>query len=130
MDLNLGRIGQIAMSVSDVEAAIDFYGTKLGLRQVMRPHESMVFFDCAGLSLFIEKARSPDDIAKCSVLYFNCVDLALTMKELTSRGLEIFSPPHRITEQPTYDLWMAFVKDPDGHLIGVQSQAPKGWTPT
>ncbi len=129
MDLNLGRIGQIAMSVSDVEAAIDFYGTKLGLRQLIRPHETMVFFDCAGMNLYIQKAQTPEDIAKCSVIYFNCVDLALTVKELAARGVDIFNPIHRIAELPTYDLWMAFVKDPDGHLIGVQSQAPKGWTP-
>jgi len=130
MDLNLGRIGQIAMSVADVDAAIEFYGTRLGLREILRPHATMVFFDCGGVSLYLQQAHDPADIAKASVLYFDCADLSLTVKTLEDRGVEVVGPPHRIAAQPAYDLWMAFIRDPDGHLLGLQMHAPKGWAPT
>jgi hypothetical protein len=27
-------------------------------------------------------------------------------------------------------LWMAFFTDPDGHMLAVMQEAPKGYTPT
>jgi methylmalonyl-CoA/ethylmalonyl-CoA epimerase len=28
-----------------------------------------------------------------------------------------------------HDLWMAFFKDPDGHMLALMQEAPKGYTP-
>jgi hypothetical protein len=28
-----------------------------------------------------------------------------------------------------HDLWMAFFKDPDGHMLAVMQEAPKGYAP-
>jgi hypothetical protein len=30
---------------------------------------------------------------------------------------------------PDHDLWMAFCRDPDGHLVGLMMEAPKGYAP-
>jgi hypothetical protein len=30
---------------------------------------------------------------------------------------------------PDHDLWMAFIRDPDGHLIGLMMEVPKGYQP-
>jgi methylmalonyl-CoA/ethylmalonyl-CoA epimerase len=126
MTLGLGRIAQIAYPVSDVDRAVDFFETKLGLAAPFRPHAHMAFFDLGGVSLFLEKA---DDVSGASILYLTCDDVGAATKTLAERGVEIVSPPHCVTQQPAYDLWMSFFKDPDGRLLALHMQAPKGWKP-
>ena len=126
MTLNITRIAQISYPVSDDERAVAFVETTLGLRLALRPHANMAFFDAGGVSIFLEKA---DDVSHASVLYLACADVAASTAELERRGVEIVSPPHRITEQPTYDLWMSFFKEPDGRLLALSMEAPKGWKP-
>jgi methylmalonyl-CoA/ethylmalonyl-CoA epimerase len=128
MTLSLGRIGQIALGVSDVDAAERFYEQTLGLRKVFRPQPGMVFFDCGGQSLLLERFHEPEPIGGC-VLYFDVADISLAVRTLKERGVAFEHPIHLITRQPAYDLYMAFFRDPDGHLLALQQQAPKGYAP-
>ena len=41
----------------------------------------------------------------------------------------LVATPHRLAEMPDHDLWMTFVRDPDGHLIGLMMEAPRGYAP-
>jgi methylmalonyl-CoA/ethylmalonyl-CoA epimerase len=127
MDLNLGRISQIAFPVSDVDRAIDFFQGKLGLKLLLRPHKHMAFFDCGGVRLYVERA---EDIAQASILYFLCDDIAAETKALEGQGVDVVSQPHRVAEQPAHDLWMSFFKDPDGHVLALEMRAPKGYALT
>ena len=129
MDLKLGKITQIAYSVSDVDAAEAFYEQTLGLKKLYRPDPTMVFFDCDGVRLYLHKAHAPEDVAKASLLYLQCEDIVAAAAELKRRGAAFYDEPHLIAPMADHDLWMTFVKDPDGHLIGLEMRAPKGWTP-
>lgn len=126
MDLGLGRLAQIAYPVSDVDRAVDFFQTRLGLKPPFRPHGHMAFFDLAGVSLFLERA---DDISGAPILYLACDDVGTATAELERRGVEIVSQPHLVSAQPAYDLWMSFFKSPDERLLALSMQAPKGWKP-
>ena len=126
MDLKLGKIAQVSWPVSDVDRAVEFFRDKLGLTFLFRPHEHMAFFDLAGTRLYVEKA---EDLTKASILYLLCEDVAKAASALERQGVEIASQPHRVAEMPGHDLWMAFFKDPDGHLLALEMQAPKGWSP-
>jgi methylmalonyl-CoA/ethylmalonyl-CoA epimerase len=57
MAVVLNQLGQVSLSVDDVGAAEEFYGQKLGLRELYR-FGGLVFFDCAGVRLFLEKSPS------------------------------------------------------------------------
>jgi methylmalonyl-CoA/ethylmalonyl-CoA epimerase len=128
MFLNLDHIGQIALAVADVDRAEAFYKDTLGLRKLYR-FGDLTFFDCAGVRLLIEKARAPEDIAKSSVIYFRCADIALAVRELETRGVAFQSKPHLIAKMDDHDLWMAFFTDPDGHTLALMQEAPKGYAP-
>lgn len=52
MNLDLNRIGQIAISVTDVDRAERFYGEVLGLRKLYR-FGDLTFFDCTGVLLLV-----------------------------------------------------------------------------
>ena len=127
MNLNIRKLVQVAYPVSDVDRSVAFFETTLGLKLALRPHPNLAFIDAGGVSIFLEKS---DDVSGASVIYLACDDVAVATAELERRGVEIAFPPHRITEQPGYDLWMSFFKDPDGHMLALSMEAPKGWKPS
>jgi methylmalonyl-CoA/ethylmalonyl-CoA epimerase len=125
---NLNRIGQIALAVSDVDRAEEFYQNKLGLRRLYR-FGDLTFFDCAGVRLLLEKTDDPANLTNGSPIYFCCADIALTVRWLRQRGVAFNGPPHRVAEMDDHDLWMAFFTDPDGHTLALMQEAPKGHIP-
>ena len=128
MPFGLNHIGQIALAAADVDRAETFYAETLGLRKLYR-FGDIVFFDGAGVRLMIEKARGPEDLARASVLYFRCADIALAVRELGARGVTFTDKPHLIAKMDDHDLWMAFFADPDGHILALMQEAPKGYAP-
>jgi methylmalonyl-CoA/ethylmalonyl-CoA epimerase len=126
MPISLGPIGQIAFPVSDIDRAETFYGDALGLRKLYR-FEDLTFYDCAGVRLLLEKVEG--DVKPQGVIYFRCADIALTVRELSDRGVAFDGKPHLIAKMDDHDLWMAFFKDPDGHTLALMQEAPKGYAP-
>lgn len=128
MNLDISHIGQIGLGVADVDRAERFYGEVIGLKKVFR-FGDLSFFDCAGMRLLLEKMREPGPVQHGGTIYFRCADIALTVRELTQRGLAFDHPPHLIARMDDHDLWMAFFHDPDGHSLAVMQEAPKGYAP-
>ena len=52
IDTNLGAIGQIARSVTDIDAATAWYRDVLGLQHLFSAG-AMAFFDCAGIRVML-----------------------------------------------------------------------------
>ena len=125
----LSQIGQIALAVSNTDRSEAFYENALGLRKLYR-YGDLAFFDCAGIRLMLSPPENGETvIADQGAIYFRVADLVLTVTDLRSKGFAIFSEPHLTASMPDHDLWMAFLKDPDGHLIGLMMEAPKGYKP-
>jgi len=119
MAVQLGVIGQIARPVSDIRAAVDFYGEVLGL-----PHlytfGDLAFFDCGGTRLFL---TATDEPVEPSILYFRVDDIQAAYDELRGRGVEFENAPHLIHKHDNgVEEWMAFFPDPDGHLLAIMAQ--------
>lgn len=127
--MTLGQIGQIAIAVSNTDRAEAFYEKVLGLRKLYR-YGDLSFFDCAGVRLML----SPPEAGKAvepgqGAIYFRVADLSLAVRDLKAKGIELVSEPHLTAPMPDHDLWMAFVRDPDGHLVGLMMEAPRGYAP-
>ena len=128
MLLDLNHIGQIALPVTDVDRAEAFYSSVLGLRRLYR-FGDLTFFDCAGVRLMLEKTHDPAGVARSSVIYFRCADIALAVRALSGRGVTFDDTPHLIARMDDHDLWMTFFRDPDGHTLALMQEAPKGYQP-
>ena len=61
-----------------------------------------------------------------ATIYFRVEDVAATLALLESRGAAVRERPEIVFSTETYDLWLAFVTDPDGNNIGLMREAPKG----
>jgi methylmalonyl-CoA/ethylmalonyl-CoA epimerase len=128
MPFGLNRIGQIALSVQDVDKAETFYRDILGLRQLYR-FGDLTFFDCSGVRLLIEKSERPQSPTQTSAIYFSCTDIAFGVSELEQRGVAFTSRPHLVAPMEDHDLWMAFFEDSDGHTLALMHEVPKGYSP-
>ena len=128
MALTLHQLGQVSLSVDDVDKAEAFYGGALGLRKLYRFGE-LLFFDCAGVRLFIERGNAKPFVPASSVLYFRTPDISLAVRELKGRGVAFTDAPHLVAPLEDHDLWMAFFKDPAGNALALMQEAPKGYKP-
>ena len=127
MTIALNQLGQISLSVDDTDVAERFYSEVLGLRKLYR-FGDLVFFDCAGVRLFIERSKERP-LPRSSVLYFRTPDLQTVIPALEQRGVVFESRPHRLAQMEDHDLWMAFFKDPAGNVIALMQEAPRGYEP-
>jgi methylmalonyl-CoA/ethylmalonyl-CoA epimerase len=98
------------------------------LRKLFRVGD-LLFFDCAGVRLLLEKAREASPAPAAGCVYFRCADLTLTVATLTARGVAFTHAPHPVARMDDHDLWMAFFADPDGHTLALMQEAPKGPAP-
>jgi catechol 2,3-dioxygenase-like lactoylglutathione lyase family enzyme len=118
----LSRIGQIHVAVTDVERATEFYRDRLGL-PFLYAYPGMAFFDCDGVRLFLSAPEGIDDQGT-STLYFTVSEIRTAVTALEARGVDIIEGPHVVHRTADSELWMAFLKDPDGNVIGVMSEVP------
>ena len=116
--VSLGPIGQISRSVSDIEAAVRWYGEVLGLRHLYT-FGKLAFFDCGGVRLFLEEGEAGPQ----SVLYFHVEDIRVAHEDLAARGIAFVSAPHLIHRHPDgTEEWMAFFNDNEGRYLAIMSQ--------
>jgi catechol 2,3-dioxygenase-like lactoylglutathione lyase family enzyme len=117
------QIRQILMPVSDLDRAVAFYGDVLGLPLQMR-FPGIAFFDAAGIRLYL---ASPSDAGFTGVatIYFWVADTAATFESLVGRGATARESPSIVYRTEAFDMWLAFVDDPDGNHIGLMHEAPR-----
>lgn len=124
MNSNLSAIGQIAFTVSNVDTALGFYRDILGLPLLFRVNDGMAFLQAGEVRLFLTTPQGAGAVGANSVLYFTTTDLAGTYAELVARGATGDTAPHHVATMPDHELWMAFVRDPDGNLVGLMEEKP------
>lgn len=119
----LSQIGQISISVKDVERATAFYRDRLGMRHLFTAPPGLSFFDCSGVRLMLSRPEGPAH--GTSILYFRVPDIQAAQRTLAGLGVRFHDAPHLIAEMDTYDLWMAFFYDSEENMMGIMSEMPK-----
>lgn len=127
--MDLTQIGQISLTVDDVDTAEHFYGDTLGLKKLYR-FGNLVFFDCGGVRLFITDPEEGSFSPESSILYFKTTDIASAVQELKAKGVSFIHEPQLVSEMEDHDLWMAFFKDPAGNTLALMHEAEKGYSPS
>jgi catechol 2,3-dioxygenase-like lactoylglutathione lyase family enzyme len=120
----LRKIGQIHISVSDVDRSVAFYRDVLGARFLFDvPGQSMAFFDVGGVRLYLGKPESPE-FRSTPLLYFSVDDVDEAYEELRERGVAFVDEPHVVHRTDASELWMAFFNDPDGTNLAIMAERP------
>ena len=121
---DLGSIMQILVPVADVDRAAEFYENVLGLPLLFR-YPGNAFFDADGVRLYLATPTEPG-FGGAATIYFRVDDVTGTLERLEARGAPVRIRPTIAHRDEVYDLWLAFVQDPDGNNIGLMREAPKG----
>src|SRR6266436_4395014 len=116
----LARIGQIAVTVGNLDRAVVFYRDTLGMPLLFQV-PNMAFFDCGGIRLMLGLAEKPGEIFS-SVIYYRVDQIQQAYEVLSLRGVEFEAKPHLIAKMPDHDLWMAFFRDPDRNLLALMCE--------
>jgi predicted enzyme related to lactoylglutathione lyase len=119
----LSSIMQILIPVSDVDRAADFYEQVLQLPLLFK-YPGNAFFDAGGVRLYLAQPTEPDFDGRASI-YFRVDDVSATFERLEAAGAVVRTRPGIAHRDERYDLWLAFVQDPDGNNIGLMREAPK-----
>jgi methylmalonyl-CoA/ethylmalonyl-CoA epimerase len=114
------RIGQIAVLVQDVERATAFYRDVLGLRFLFSAPPGLAFFDCGGVRLML--SRPEGESGGTSTLYYVVPDIQAAYDALRAKGATFIDAPHLIAPMPDHDLWMCFLRDSEGNVVGLMSE--------
>jgi methylmalonyl-CoA/ethylmalonyl-CoA epimerase len=119
--VHLSQIGQIAVNVHDLDRAVTFYQQTLGMKLLFRM-PSMAFFECSGVRLMLARPEKPEFDHRASVIYYKVADLSAVHAALAAQNVKFEAPPHLIAKMPEHELWMAFLRDSEGNLIGLMSE--------
>lgn len=115
---------RLVVTAEDYDEALRFYRDVLGLPLLFEvPGQEMAFFDCEGVRLYLGAAESPEFESR-PLIYFRAESARDAAAELARRGAEIASEPHVVHRQGDTELWIGFLKDPDGTTLAIMSEEP------
>jgi predicted enzyme related to lactoylglutathione lyase len=122
MSVLISRIAQIAITVSDVPKALAFYRDILGLQFLFSPAETLAFLQAGDVRLMLSTPQGAGPVGKNSILYFSVHDIEGTHADLVAKGAASERSPQLAARMPDHELWIGFLRDPDGNLVGLMEE--------
>jgi predicted enzyme related to lactoylglutathione lyase len=121
--LTAAPLGQIALTVHDIDAAVAFYRDVLGLTLLFQAPPALAFFRAGDVRLMLTLPEDgPGPAGTASVLYFKVDGIVEVESTLRQNGAAFDKGAHCIAVMPDHELWMAFFRDPSGNLLGLMEE--------
>jgi len=118
----LAEIRQIAISVSDIGTALPFYRDVLGLEFHFSAAPSLAFLAAGSVRIMLSTLRGAGTPGFNSILCFKVTDIDATHEAVVGRGATNERAPQLTAKMPDHELWAAFIRDPDGNLVGLMEE--------
>lgn len=122
MEHKVSDIGQIAITVSDVSQALVFYRDVLGLEFLFSPAPTLAFLRAGSVRIMLSTPQGAGAVGANSVLYFKVNEIGNVFTAIVERGAQVERPPQLAAQMPDHALWIGFVRDPDGNLVGLMEE--------
>ena len=123
--VHLDEIGQIALTVADLEESKTFYRDVLGMKFLFDAG-TMAFFQCGSVRLLIGAAapgaEKPAAETYKTILYFRVRDIESVNGQLKEKGVQFVQEPHLVARMKSHDLWLAAFEDPSGNTLELMSE--------
>ncbi|WP_223670779.1 VOC family protein [Kangiella shandongensis] len=116
------ELGQVAITVSNIQSALSFYRDALGLEFLFAPSDNLAFLQSGDTRIMLTKPQGAGEVGKNSILYFYASDIEARYKDIVSKGASGEREPELAAQMPDHELWIGFIKDPDGNLIGLMEE--------
>ena len=112
-------IRQIAVTVADVTRALEFYRDILGLRFLFAPNADLAFLEAGDVRIMLSTPQGAGAIGANSILYFSVENIEAAHAAFVSQGARSEREPALTAAMPDHELWIVFLRDPDGNLVGL-----------
>jgi len=122
MEHKVSDIGQIAITVSDVSQALVFYRDVLGLEFLFSPAPTLAFLRAGSVRIMLSTPQGAGAVGANSVLYFKVNEIENVFTAVVERGAQVERPPQLAAQMPDHALWIGFVRDLDGNLVGLMEE--------
>jgi methylmalonyl-CoA/ethylmalonyl-CoA epimerase len=115
-------LGQIALTVADVERSLAFFRDKVGLPFLFSAGPTLAFLSIGSVRLMLSAQEGEFTPGSSTVLYLRVSDIDAAYQTMQQRGVAFVDKPHLIATMPDHELWMTFFRDPDGHTLALMSE--------
>lgn len=119
---NISKIGQLAITVSDVGEALKFYRDTLGLSFLFSPSHELAFLQCGETRIMLTCPQGAGEVGKNSISYFSVTELESFFEQAVHLGANVEREPQLAAQMPDHELWIGFLKDPDGNIVGLMEE--------
>jgi len=126
-DAAIRGVGQISLSVADLQQAVRFYRDGLGITVLREVEEAgLAILDLGGVRLMLDSAahggrQSPST----SVVYLSVADIDSSYRAIRERGIHFTAAPMLQYSNDGMEGWMAFFHDPDGNQLALFSEVAR-----
>jgi predicted enzyme related to lactoylglutathione lyase len=120
--IRLSELGQIALTVREVSVSLPYYRDVLGLDLRFSAGPNLAFLAAGPVRLMLTTPQGAGAVGSNSVLYFKVDDAEAAYAEIVGRGGLADRAPQLTAKLPDHDLWLGFLRDPDGNLIGLMEE--------
>jgi len=120
MGTSLTGILQVAITVKEIDRATSFYRDVLGMPLLMKA-PNMAFFNCGGVRLYLQ-GQGSEHAGSNPFLYFKTLDIAGFLADSKAKNVSIHQEPQVIARMPDHDLWLMWIKDSEGNLLGIMEE--------
>jgi methylmalonyl-CoA/ethylmalonyl-CoA epimerase len=115
----ISGIRQIGVTVADVDQALAFYRDILGLEFLFAPSPDLAFVQAGDVRILLSTPQGAGTIGANSILYFAVADIETAFADFVARGAVSEQSPALVARMPDHELWIGFLKDPDGNPVGI-----------
>lgn len=125
-----GRVGvqgvaQVSVNARELARAVAFYRDALEL-PLLFEIPGAAFFDCGGVRLMVATPERPELDHPGSILYYRVAAVESAFATLVERGARPEGEPHLIGRMGEMEIWMAFLRDPEGNLFALTEERRAG----
>jgi predicted enzyme related to lactoylglutathione lyase len=125
LPLAVSDIGGIAIRVSDGAQATVFYRDVLGLKFLFPAGPNLAFLAAGAVRLMLTTPQGSGAVGENAILYFKVKDVVAMHAAMVARGAANERALQLAVKMPDHELWIGFVRDPDGNLVGLMEE--KRW---
>ena len=121
----IDAVGQVAITVLDLDRARAFYRDVLGLNHLFDAPPGMSFFQCGTVRLLLGLREQGTETLSTSVLYYRVPDIQRAHAGLAALKVAVREPPRLVAAMPEHDLWLAFYLDSEGNAFALMEEKRK-----
>ena len=122
MNSKIMEIGQIAITVGFVSKALPVSRDVLGLKFLFSPTPNLAFLSSGPVRIMLSTPQGSGQVGANSILYFKVSDIATAHAAMVQKGAVSDAIPHLIAKMPDHELWIGFLRDPEGNLVGLMEE--------